>query len=100
VWDSSGPDLDEILQRLLALPKLRLVVTMRGTITPWGRWYEKPLNMLDPESARKVFINLSGNANHRYDPFLDRILDAVDRLPLAIVLFAKQAKTESNLESL
>lgn len=100
LWDGSGTALDQLFQRFFALPKLRLVVTMRGTITPWGRWHEKPLSPLGAESARKVFIALSENVNHGSDPFLDKMLEVVERLPLAIVLLAKQARIQPNLQSL
>ncbi len=69
LWDDSGPDLDELLQRLIPLPKLRLMVTMSGTINPCSTWRKELLKTLDAESARKVFIDLSGNADLRGDFF-------------------------------
>ena len=73
---------------------------MRGTVTPWGRWHEKPLSPLDAESARKVFIDAQRRREPWQRPFLDKMLDAVERLPLAIVLLAKQARRQPDLEPL
>jgi hypothetical protein len=100
VWDGSEPDLDEFIQRLRALQNMRLIVTMRGNVTPGVKWLAKPLDTLDAESAKEIFIVYSGKEEFRSDPFLEKLLAAVDRLPLAIVLLAKQARLKPNLRSL
>jgi len=62
-------------------------------------WKEIELDILDPTSAREVFLSLSVIQSPSY-PRLDDILAAIEYLPLAIVLLASQATREFGLEQL
>jgi len=103
LWDVSNREFDELLQRLIAVPKLKLIVTFRGTLPrsmAWKAVKEIELEILDPMSAREVFLGLSDIQERPSYPHLDDILSAIEYLPLAIVLLASQATREFGLEQL
>jgi tetratricopeptide (TPR) repeat protein len=64
------------------------------------RWREAiRVGPLGLPAARETFIDIAG-ARFKADPDLDRLLEAVDRLPIAVVLLAHQAEVEPNLAAL
>jgi len=94
LWDDSNKEFDELLQRLSGLSMLKLIVTFRGTLPQsmvWRTWKEIELDILDPTSAREVFLTLSNIQEPPSCPHLDDILAAIGYLPLANVLLASQA---------
>jgi len=73
---------------------LKLIVTFRGMLPQsmvWRTWKEIELHILDPTSAREVFLTLSNIHEPPSCPHLDDILAAIGYLPLANVLLASQA---------
>lgn len=92
-WDSDTVAVEELMAQIATVPGLALVASIRGEQRPLGpAWREAlhggPLALLD---AREAFLAVSGE-RFRNDLALDLLLEAVDRLPLAIVLLAYQAE--------
>jgi tetratricopeptide (TPR) repeat protein len=100
-WDAEPQAVEELLAQLAAVPGLALVATVRGDERPAGpRWAESiRLRPLDPSPARSAFLAVAGE-RHRSDPHLDRLLEAVERLPIAIDLLAHQAEPLPDLGEL
>ncbi len=99
-WEADQSQVEEALSQLGAVPGLALVASIRGNERPAGvRWAEalRPLP-LDSISARQAFLAIAGS-KFETDPLLDTLLDAVDRVPLAVTLLAHAAEPEPNLES-
>ena len=88
--------------KALPSPRLRLIVTLRGTLPRsmvLRTWKEIELDTLDRKSAQAVFLRLSDIQEQSY-PHLDDILAAIGYLPLAIVLLASQVTKEFGPEQL
>jgi tetratricopeptide (TPR) repeat protein len=100
-WDVDQLSVEELLGQLAALPDLALLATKRGEEWPAGpRWREPVLlRSLDLVSARKAFLEIAGY-QHRDDPLLDRLIEAVDALPIAIDLLAHHAQSLAKLDEL
>jgi tetratricopeptide (TPR) repeat protein len=100
-WEAEPVEIEELLERLGTVPKLALIITMRGAERPGGvRWLEavRP-SPLERAPAREAFLAVAGHSLQD-DPLLDQLLDAVDRLPLAINLLAHAAEGEPDLKAL
>ena len=88
-------DVEVFLATLSQISGLALVASFRGLTTPgkvsWGKTIpvDNPLELAD---AREVFLRAAGNREFRQDPSLDPLLEAVGRVPLAIVLIARAAQ--------
>jgi tetratricopeptide (TPR) repeat protein len=100
-WDADTTAVEDLLSQLGGIPVLALIASIRGEQRPPGpTWREAirvgPLN-LDP--ARRAFLAVAGE-RYRNDPDLDRLLEAVDRLPLAVTLLAHQAEGEPDLSGI
>jgi hypothetical protein len=92
-WDSDTVLGEELMAQLAAVSDLALVASIRGEQRPLGpAWREAlhggPLALPD---AQEAFLTISGE-RFRNDPALDALLEAVDCLPLAVVLLAYQAE--------
>jgi tetratricopeptide (TPR) repeat protein len=92
------------VERLLAdLAATRAVVmgAIRGTARPAGlRWHSTaPLPPLALADAREMFLGIAG-AQFADDARLDDLLEAVDRVPLAVELLACNAQGEPDLTAL
>jgi len=92
-WDADPQAVEELLAQLAAAPGLALVATVRGDERPAGPRWAEPIRLrpLDPAPARSAFLAVAGE-RHRSDPHLDPLLEAVERLPIAIDLLAHQAE--------
>jgi tetratricopeptide (TPR) repeat protein len=92
-WDADPQAVEELLAQLAAVPGLALVATVRGDERPAGPRWAEPIRLLplDPAPARSAFLAVAGE-RHRSDPHLDLLLEAVERLPIAIDLLAHQAE--------
>jgi tetratricopeptide (TPR) repeat protein len=100
-WEAEPVEIEELLARLGTVPRLALIITMRGAERPGGvRWLEavRP-SPLELEPAREAFLAVAGSSLQG-DPLLDQLLDVVDRLPLAINLLAHAAEGEPDLKAL
>jgi tetratricopeptide (TPR) repeat protein len=100
-WEADQLKVEDFLGRLAALPNLALVVSIRGGERPAGvAWLDalRP-NPLDLSAARQTFLAIAGR-KFEADEKLDLLLNAVDRVPLAVVLQAHQAEGEPDLVGL
>lgn len=97
-WDKDPLRFEKLLQRLGKTEGLSLVVSLRGEERPVGPDWRDAIRIgpLLLPAARDAFLALAGE-RFRRDPELDPLLEAVDRLPLAIELLARRAEGESNL---
>ncbi|KAJ6489780.1 hypothetical protein C8R45DRAFT_1213232 [Mycena sanguinolenta] len=93
-WLSRDQDkVRDILFRLAKLPHIALLVTMTSAFPPSDdiKWHHEKLPSLDPIAAiaafKKIYPGVTDDG-----PKLDELLDAIDRIPLAIVLMATAGK--------
>ncbi|KAG6914773.1 hypothetical protein DXG01_015434 [Tephrocybe rancida] len=88
IWDDETIRLD--LEGLLSVLEqhLGIIITMRGTQRPsrvsWSRPLLAPLQSLTYASSRKIFEMTCGPV----DEFVEKLLNAVDGIPLAISLIS------------
>ena len=90
-WEHDGAGTTEALDQLAAIAPVRLLASVRGTERP-GRLAWRVLDELAPlcaDAARALFLEVAGAA-HAADPGLDRLLAAIDHVPLAIELLARR----------
>lgn len=98
-WEADRGSVDELFGHLASVPHLALIASFRGEQQPGGTtWREAVLlRPLAIEPAREAFVAISGE-RHRRDPYLDPLLnDAAQRLPIAIVLLAREAEVLPNI---
>jgi tetratricopeptide (TPR) repeat protein len=100
-WDADTSPVEDFLTELSTIPGTILIASIRGDERPFGpRWREAiRVGPLGLPAARETFIDIAG-ARFKADPDLDRLLEAVDRLPIAVVLLAHQAEVEPHLAAL
>ncbi|KAJ6536158.1 hypothetical protein B0H19DRAFT_1038559 [Mycena capillaripes] len=92
-WDTAEQaQVQDIISRLAALPHISLLVTMTSKLPPTKevQWQHYKLDSLDAAAAREVFNRLYPEAADA--PKVKELLDAVDRIPLAITLMAADAQ--------
>ncbi|KAF9803471.1 hypothetical protein IEO21_09680 [Rhodonia placenta] len=85
------------LEAYTGVDGLALVVTMRGAEAPAiGRiqWAKLVLTPLSHEEGVTLFKKTARIADDTNDPFIDKLVDAVDSLPLAVTLLAHQVQPE------
>ncbi|KZO96410.1 hypothetical protein CALVIDRAFT_455020, partial [Calocera viscosa TUFC12733] len=95
-WDSPDKtNVEQLLGKLAELSSLSLLVTMRGAVRPagvdWADTCADPLTPLSLEAARQLWMSIA----RRHDDNLDRLLNRLDGLPLAITLMAHQGQLVS-----
>ncbi|KZV84916.1 hypothetical protein EXIGLDRAFT_753568 [Exidia glandulosa HHB12029] len=98
VWDTDvRAEAEEVLDFLASLPRVSLIVTMRGAERPqgvaWSLPLLPPLARLDDSSALQLFLSISDMAEN--DGELTTLLAHLDNVPLALVLMASLAQYES-----
>jgi tetratricopeptide (TPR) repeat protein len=100
-WDADTSPVESLLTELSTIPGVVLVASIRGEQRPFGpRWREAiRVGPFGLPAARETFVDIAG-AGFQSDPDLDRLLEAVDRLPIAVVLLAHQAEGEPHLAAL
>ena len=85
---------EDLLLQLTDVPRLSLVVTLRGAERPsgipWTRPFLPPLHSLDYEASIQIFTSISDVPEDA--PGLSELIQVTDGLPLAIVLMATQAQ--------
>ncbi|KZO90401.1 hypothetical protein CALVIDRAFT_394907 [Calocera viscosa TUFC12733] len=98
-WDSADQDgVESVLAHLDTAKNLSFVVTMRGTKRPGCvKWSHPALTALEPVdllTARTIYLENGGQDGDG----LDNLLEALDGLPLAIVLLAYHGQNRSPAE--
>ncbi|KAI0043630.1 hypothetical protein FA95DRAFT_1523961, partial [Auriscalpium vulgare] len=98
LWEqdvSQRKQTESFLKRMVDLPGITLLVTMRGTERPLCvNWTEPALLPLEPVSLQvstELFKTISG----KWDKYADQLLQAIDGLPLAVTLIAYLAQSTS-----
>jgi tetratricopeptide (TPR) repeat protein len=75
---------EELLSKVTELHRVTVLITMRGAERPartqWTQPFLKPLETLDHNAAKEIWQAIAGN----YDEFSERLIEAVDHVPLAI----------------
>ncbi|KAJ7472997.1 P-loop containing nucleoside triphosphate hydrolase protein, partial [Mycena galericulata] len=90
-WEplASRPGVEELLSLLTGLPRLALIITMRGAERPgkvsWTRPFLLPLKPLSTEAAREMFVDITDVYEAKE---IDQILRLTDNMPLALDLIA------------
>lgn len=97
-WEADTLRVEELLARLATVPGLALVVSLRGASRPVGVRWRQPIQppSLPLADARNVFLAIVGD-QFAADPDLDRLLRALDGVPLAIALMANAAEGQPDL---
>jgi ABC-type phosphate transport system ATPase subunit len=90
-WDQhveTNHSVEELLSRVTELHHVTVIITMRGAERPariqWTQPFLKPLETLDHDAAKEIWQAISGN----YDEFSEKLIEAVDCVPLAIDLLS------------
>jgi hypothetical protein len=86
---------ENLLARLAAVQGLALVASIRGAQRPVGLDWRAPveLDRLEADPCRGLFAHVAGE-RFLADSDLDPLLEALDRVPLAVELLAYQAQTD------
>jgi tetratricopeptide (TPR) repeat protein len=97
-WEADTLRVEELFAQLVAVPGLALVASLRGYSRPMGvRWRESiEPRSLPVDDARKAFLAIAGQ-QFANDTDLDRLLRALDGVPLAITLMANAAEGQPDL---
>ncbi|HJQ37830.1 MAG TPA: tetratricopeptide repeat protein [Thermoanaerobaculia bacterium] len=100
-WQSMPLEVEDFLSSLSAMDSLQLIVTLRGKERPAGVLWRDPVEppLLSLPAARQEFLAIAGS-RFADDRHLDALLEAMDRLPLAISLLAYVAQSEPSLDAL
>jgi tetratricopeptide (TPR) repeat protein len=103
IWDQSEDvkqSAEELLSRITELCSVTVLITMRGTERPaktkWTQPFLEPLKTLDHDAAKKVWEQIAGY----YDIFSEKLLEAVENVPLAVDLLAHLAQGQRALSKL
>ncbi|KAJ7722621.1 P-loop containing nucleoside triphosphate hydrolase protein [Mycena metata] len=97
-WENmdSRRDTEEFLSLLTDVPKLTLMITMRGAERPgkvqWSRPFLPALSPLNDSAAIKTFYDIAGDLHD--SALVERLLQLTGNLPLALSLMAHVAATD------
>ncbi len=99
-WEADMLPVEELLENLASVPKLALIVSIRGNERPDRvQWREAfRLEELELSAARQTFLAIAGRS-FETDSRLNELLAAIDYVPLAIMLIAHASEGEPNLET-
>ncbi|KAJ7036165.1 P-loop containing nucleoside triphosphate hydrolase protein, partial [Mycena alexandri] len=97
-WENNHrrAEVEEFLSRLTEVPKLSLMITMRGAERPakvqWSRPFIPPLAPFDGSAALQTFHEIAGDNE---DPaIIQELLQLTGNLPLAVSLLANIAASD------
>lgn len=97
-WDQPGPikrAVEHLLADVTALPSVTVLITMRGGERPketaWTLPMLPPLTNLSREAAKGAWGSLAGTC----DEWAEKLIDAVDCLPLAVTLLGSLAEVST-----
>ena len=107
VWLRDGapvPSVDDLLGRLAQIPSLSLVVTCRGTELPQSvQWANADTAILEPfsvEAALRTFEDKARQLTDDEKMIAIQLLNAVDRMPLAVSLLGQLARRGNSVSQL
>ena len=90
-WDQhveTKHSVEKLLSQVTELHRVTVLITMRGAERPartqWTQPFLKPLETLDHGAAKEIWQAIAGN----YDSFSEKLVEAVDYVPLAIDLLS------------
>lgn len=92
-WDADTAAMEEFIGQFAHLPSVALLVTSRVTDTPLVGWSEPQLAPIKPftlEAALQTWDTICS----KHDEFTIKLAEAVDRVPLAVTLLARLARSE------
>jgi tetratricopeptide (TPR) repeat protein len=94
-WDQAENikhSIEELLSKITGLYNVTVLITMRGIERPagtkWTQPFLEPLGVLNHNAAKIIWEQITGH----YDVFSERLLNAVDYVPLAVNLLAHLAQ--------
>lgn len=99
-WHSDTVAVEELLTELSTSSAALLIASIRGDEKPLGPRWSEPIRVgpFGLPAARETFVDIAGS-KFQNDPDLDRLLEAVERLPIAVSLLAHQAEGQPDLAS-
>ncbi|VDB87000.1 unnamed protein product [Peniophora sp. CBMAI 1063] len=86
--DSDKAALEELLNEIAALESIALLITSRDTSIPTIKWTSPPLPHIQPFSQGAALTTWDEICSG-HDEYAARLVDAVDRMPLAVTLLAR-----------
>lgn len=100
-WEADPLGFESLLARLDRIEKLSLAVSLHGEERPLGPRWRDALHIVPlPLAAARDQLLATAGERFRPDPDFDPLLEAVDRLPLAVFLLARLAEREPALAGL
>ncbi|KAJ7245853.1 P-loop containing nucleoside triphosphate hydrolase protein [Mycena rebaudengoi] len=103
-WEtlSSRSEVEDFLSLLTDVPRLDLMITLRGAERPakikWTRPFLAPLEPLTNVAARQIFIDVANDGHD--DTNVKELLELTGNLPLAVSLIASVAGSEGCVQAL
>ena len=101
-WDQPGNikhSVEELLSRITGYHKATVLITMKGAERPAGtKWTQpilEPLDTLSHDAAKNTWVQITGH----YNIYSEKLLKAVDYVPLAISLLAHLAQESQGTSS-
>ncbi len=100
-WRADIEAVTDFLTAVAALPRVALLITMRGPEPPYGiPWHDAfDLAPLHLDEARQLFLALAGD-HYAADPQLDDLVGQQDGMPLQLALLAYLAAGTPSLTNL
>ncbi|KAG6842757.1 hypothetical protein H0H93_003584, partial [Arthromyces matolae] len=93
-WNAQGAqaELELFLRDVDQIPHVTLFVTMRSSAAPCGdlQWHQVSLLAVDGKASQEIYEGW--HPEGRDDPEVQRLLDLIGHIPLAVILMAKVAK--------
>lgn len=92
-WEAEPRETEALLTELASLPRLALLLSVRGREQPSLPGMGRPLvvPVLELEAARELFLSIAWNVDHHH-PRLDELLEEQQGLALAVTLLAHAAQ--------
>jgi len=108
VWLVGGAPVaavDDLLGRLSQIPSLSLIITCRGIVLPqFVEWSNTDTAALEPFSLEAALETFQDRAGHRLsgkdEETAKQLLEAVDRMPLAVSLLGQLARRGNTVAEL
>jgi len=96
---------DELLGRLSQIPSLSLIITCRGIVLPqFVEWTNADTAVLEPFSLEAALETFQDRAGHQLsgkdEDTAKQLLNAVDRMPLAVSLLGQLARLGNSVSEL